>query len=596
MNHGDPKTLTSLFEECARRLPGHIALEFEGDFLSYGELNRRANRLAHHLRDTSGVRPDDRVAILVRNPPDVIIAMLAVLKAGGAYVPLDPDNPPAVTQRIVEAVAPRAMVIESSAAAGAMFFDGELFFLDVMGDALDTPDSDPEPVATPSDLAYVVYTSGTTGTPKGVAVEHRAIVNTLTWRNAYYGFGPEDVNLAIPRPSFDSAVVDTFSALTAGVRLLLPRRDRITDRRYLTGLMEHRDVTHFLITPMLYKRLLDGIEAPQVKSLRCVTIAGEGFAPSLTQEHFRRLPEVHLYNEYGPSENAVCSTVHRLTATDERVLIGKPIEHTEAFVLDEDGAPVAPGGIGELHLAGAGLARGYLGDAELTAERFFTPASPSIAGKRVYRTGDIVRQHENGDLEFIERRDGQVKIRGRRVELGHVAQVLSQDAAVGHVHLLRHAADSDTPLLIAFVQGPTVQDVDRLRAMAQENLPEYMVPSAIIPLDTVPLTGNGKVDDKALVALYAAAVGQGAAGPEPATEAEAVLLEIWQELFAPLHIGLDDDFVDLGGDSLSVMDLLSRVEMRIGVQLDVSDPYTDRTVRSLALNIENRQNDKVGTK
>ncbi|MCX4631240.1 non-ribosomal peptide synthetase [Streptomyces sp. NBC_01443] len=596
MNHGDPKTLTSLFEECARRLPGHTALEFEGEFLSYGELNRRANRLAHHLRDTSGVRPDDRVAILVRNPPDVIIAMLAVLKAGGAYVPLDPDNPPAVTQRIVEAVAPRAMVIESSAAAGAMFFDGELFFLDVMGGALDTPDSDPEPVATPSDLAYVVYTSGTTGTPKGVAVEHRAIVNTLTWRNAYYGFGPEDVNLAIPRPSFDSAVVDTFSALTSGVRLLLPRRDRITDRRYLTGLMEHRDVTHFLITPMLYKRLLDGMEAQQVKSLRCVTIAGEGFAPSLTQEHFRRLPEVHLYNEYGPSENAVCSTVHRLTATDERVLIGKPIEHTEVFVLDEDGAPVAPGGIGELHLAGAGLARGYLGDAELTAERFFTPASPSIAGKRVYRTGDIVRQHENGDLEFIERRDGQVKIRGRRVELGHVAQVLSQDAAVGHVHLLRHATDSDTPLLIAFVQGPTVQDVDRLRAMAQENLPEYMVPSAIIPLDTVPLTGNGKVDDKALVALYAAAVGQGAGGPEPATEAEAVLLEIWQELFAPLHIGLDDDFVDLGGDSLSVMDLLSRVEMRIGVQLDVSDPYTDRTVRSLALNIENRQNDKVGTK
>ncbi|MGR4879864.1 amino acid adenylation domain-containing protein [Streptomyces sp. LARHCF249] len=596
MSHDDPKTLTLLFEECARRFSGHTALEFEGEALSYGELNRRANRLAHHLRDTGGVRPDDRVAILVRHPPDVIVAMLAALKAGGAYVPLDPDNPPAVTQRIVEAVAPRAMVIESSAAAGAMFFDGELFVLDVMGGALDTPDSDPEPVAAPSDLAYVVYTSGSTGTPKGVAVEHRAIVNTVTWRNSYYGFGPEDVTLAIPRPSFDSAVADTFCALTSGVRLLLPRRDRITDRRYLTGLMEDRGVTHFLITPMLYKRLLEGMEAQRVTSLRCVTIAGEWFTAGLTQEHFLRLPQVRLYNEYGPSENAVCSTVHRLAATDERVLIGKPIEHTEAFVLDEDGAPVGPGGLGELHLAGAGLARGYLGDPELTAERFFTPSSPPAAGKRVYRTGDIVRQHENGDLEFIERRDGQVKIRGRRVELGHVAQVLSQDVAVGHVHVMRHATDTETPLLIAFVQGATARDVDRLRAMAQENLPEYMVPSAIIPVDTVPLTGHGKVDGTALVALYADTVGQGAAGPEPTTAAEAALLEIWQELFAPLHIGLDDDFLDLGGDSLSVMDLLSRVEARIGVQLDVSDPYTDRTIRSLALNIENRQNDKVGTK
>ncbi|OEJ34710.1 hypothetical protein BGK67_28250 [Streptomyces subrutilus] len=564
--------------------------------MSYGDLNRRANRLAHHLRDTGQVRPDDRVAIVVRNPRDVIIAMLGVLKAGGAYVPLDPDNPPGVTQRIVEDVTPKAMVIESSAAAGAMYFDGELFVLDVMGPALTTPDTDPEPAATPSDLAYVIYTSGSTGRPKGVAVEHRAIVNTLTWRNSYYGFGPEDVTLAIPRPSFDSAVADTFCALTSGARLLLPRRDRITDRHYLTGLMEHGNVSHFLITPMLYKRLLDGMDAERVTSLRCVTVAGEWFTPSLTLEHCLRLPHVELYNEYGPSENAVCSTVHRLAAADERVLIGRPIENAEAFVLDEDGRPVGPGGIGELYLAGAGLARGYLGDAELTAKRFFTPAEGPAAGKRVYRTGDIVRRHAGGDLEFIERRDGQVKIRGRRVELGQVAQVLAQDPAVGDVHVLRHATDTDTPLLVAFVQGPAAADLDRLRATARENLPEYMVPSAVIPVETVPLTGNGKVDDKALISLYEGSVGRPGAGPQPGSEAEAALLEIWQELFAPLPIGLDDDFLDLGGDSLSVMDLLARVEQRIGVQLEVSDPYTDRTIRSLALVIEDRQNDKVGAK
>lgn len=207
-----------------------------------------------------------------------------------------------------------------------------------------------------------------------------------------------------------------------------------------------------------------------------------------------------------------------------------------------------------------------------------------------------MRQHAGGDLEFIERRDGQVKIRGRRVELGQVAQVLAQDATVSHVHVLRHVTETGTPLLVAFVQGSTGQDVDRLRATAQENLPDYMVPSAIIPVDTVPLTGNGKVDDKALIALYEGTVGRRTAGPQPGSEAEAALLEIWQELFAPLPIGLDDDFLDLGGDSLSVMDLLAHVEQRIGVQLEVSDPYTDRTIRSLALVIEDRQNDKVGAK
>ncbi|WP_079047947.1 non-ribosomal peptide synthetase [Streptomyces hirsutus] len=594
-NRNNPKTLNSLFEERVRAAPGNIALEFEGELLTYGELNRKANRLAHHLRDNCGVRPDDRVAILVRRPPDMIVAMLAALKAGGAYVPLDPDNPPGVTQRIIDDVAPVTVVIESSTAAGAVFFGGELFVLDVMGPHLATPESDPAPAATSTDLAYAMYTSGTTGAPKGIAVEHRSIVNTLTWRNAYYGFGPHDVTLAMPRPSFDSAVADTFSALTSGARLLLPRRDRITDRSYLTGLMEHHSVSHFLITPALYRRLLGGMVARRLTSLRSVTIAGEWFTTKVTQEHFLRLPDVRLFNEYGPAENAVCSTVHALAPTDECVLIGKPIDNTEAFVLDEAGAPVAPGGVGELHLAGVGLARGYLGNPELTAERFFTPATAPAAGKRLYRTGDIVRQMEGGDLQFVERRDGQVKIRGRRVELGHVAQILSKGDGVRHVHLLRRDTDAGTPLLIAFVEGPAAHDVDRLRAFAQDNLPGYMVPSAIVPVDSLPLTAHGKVDETALSLRHEESVGRAGPGPEPATRVEAVLLEIWQKLFAPHRIDLDDDFFDLGGDSLSVMDLVAGVEERLGVQLDNSAVYTDRTIRSLARTIENRHSDKAVT-
>ncbi len=594
MNDDDPRTLQLLFEDRVRRMPDSIALDFEGDRVSYGELNRRANQLAHHLRGTGGVRPGDRVAILARHPLRVVVAILAAVKAGGAYVPLDPASPPKVTQQIVEDVAPRAMVIESSVAAGAMFFDGELVVLDVVANTLSTPDTDPAPLAGHADLAYVIYTSGTTGKPKGIAVEHRAIVNTVTWRNAYYGFGPQDVALAISQPSFDSSVADTFCALTAGARLVLPRRDRITDRRYLAGLVTDRGVTHFLVTPALYTRILGGIDARSATSLRGVTIAGEQFTSSLTQEHFRRLPDVKLFNEYGPSENAVCSTVHPLAASDTSVLIGRPIDRVEAFVLAGDGTRVQPGETGELHLGGAGLARGYLGNPELTAEKFFTLPTPAGNGQRVYRTGDIVRLCADGNLQFVGRGDAQVKIRGRRVELGHVAEILAGDGVVDHVHLLCHDTDSAVSGLIAFVQGPADDDIGRLDALARENLPEYMVPTAIIPIDALPLTGNGKVDEATLTELYTATVGRGGPDSRSATPTEAALLEVWQGIFAPLRVGLDDDFFDLGGDSLSVMDLTAGVEERLGFPLENSAVYADRTIRSLARSIDSRRTDKAG--
>ncbi|MBL1082334.1 non-ribosomal peptide synthetase [Streptomyces actinomycinicus] len=590
-----PGTLHQFFEECVRKAPDNIALEYEGECISYGELNRRANQLAHYLRDSVGVVPDDRVAILVRHPPTVIAGMLAVLKAGGAYVALDPDNPPAVTHRSIENVSPKALLVESSAAAGAAFFTGELFVTDVMSATLDTPDTDPAPASAPTDLAYVIHTSGTTGAPKATAVEHHSIVKTLRWRNAYYGFGPDDTTLAMPRPSFDSSVADTFCALTSGARLLLPARDRITDRRYLTGLMEHREVSHFLITPALYSRLLRGMSTQSTKALRSITIAGEWFTSSLVREHFSRLPDVKLFNEYGPSENSVCSTVHPLGASDPHVLIGRPVDDTEVFVLDDDGEPVGPGGTGELYLGGGRLARGYLGNPELTAEKFFRPPAPLFGGQRVYRTGDIVRVHADGNLQFVERRDQQIKIRGRRVDLGDVAEVLTRDDSVDHVFLLRRDTASAAPRLIAFVVGPTATDVERLRATAKESLPDYMVPSAIIPVDTVPVTPHGKVDEAALDALYSDATTPEGPAPEPATPVESALLAIWRKLFAPLAVGLDDDFFELGGDSLGVMDLVADVEEHLGVQLDNSDPYTGRTIRSLALIIEDRQSTEAGT-
>jgi amino acid adenylation domain-containing protein len=553
----------------------------EGQCLSYGELNGQANKIAHYLRDVSGLRPDGRVAILVRHPPSAIIAMIAILKAGGAYVPLDPDSPPAVTMQILDDAAPTAILLDSSSAASAAFFDGDMFVMDVMGETLETSDADPAPLSRGEHLAYVIYTSGTTGAPKGVAVEHRAIVNTIRWRNRYYDFGPNDVTLSIPRPSFDSSVEDIFCMLTAGGSLLLPLRDRITDRRYLVDLIARQQVSHFLITPALYKRLLGGLDMSLTASLRSITVAGEWFTPGLVQEHYRRLPHAKLHNEYGPAENAVCSTVHPLSPADTEVLIGRSIDNTETFVLNEHGTPAGPGETGELYLAGAGLARCYLGNPGLTAEKF--PVWPSPAGEsiRVYRSGDMVRVCEHGELQFVGRRDRQVKIRGRRVELDDIAQCLAKDQQVDDVFVLHYVAPSGAPYLIAFVVGSS-PDPARLIGMARDLLPPFMVPSMIIPVGEIPVTRNGKVDEEALLAIYADLVGDDNKTPAFASVAEASLLSMWRRLFPQLKVSLDDDFFDLGGDSLMAMELVLIIEEIIGIRLDSADIYGAKTIRNLA--------------
>ncbi|HEX3680692.1 MAG TPA: non-ribosomal peptide synthetase [Galbitalea sp.] len=589
----DQKTLHGLFEERARQAPDRIALEHEGRRITNAELNREANRIARHLREVNGVRPDDRVAILVRDPVRTVVAVLAILKAGGAYIPLDPDNPPGMTHHILDDSTPTAVVLESALSTSVAFFPGDLFVIDVMSADLEFPDADLDPLSTPEHLAYVIYTSGTTGNPKGVAIEHRSIVNTITWRNAFYQFGPNDVTLAIPRPSFDSSVEDTFCTLTAGGELVLPKRDRITDRGYLVDLMVSRKITHFLITPTLYKRLLGGLDARNVSTLRTVTVAGEWLTLDLVHEHYRRLPHVRLYNEYGPTENSVCSTAHLLRRSDTRVLIGRPIDNTEAFVITERGMLAQPGQTGELFLAGVGLARCYLGKPELTDEKFVVASSCSPMGqRRVYRTGDIVRVCEDGNLQFVGRHDGQVKIRGHRVELAQVAECLARDHSVADVFVSQHIAPSAPPQLIAYVVGPNDTEIERLRTSARESLPSYMVPTAILSVDRLPLTNNGKVDEAVLRSMYENSLG-GEQTPEPTSTIASSLLSVWRRLLPRQRIRLEDDFFELGGDSLTVMDLVAVVDVELGIQLDSADVYTGRTIKSLARLIENRQHPLV---
>lgn len=590
----DQKTLHGLFEERAREAPDHIAVEHEGCRITNAELNREANKIARQLREVSGVRPDDRVAILVRDPVHTVVAVLAILKAGGAYVPLDPDNPPGLTQQILEDSTPAAVVLESALSTSVAFFPGDLFVIDVMSADLEFPDADLDPLATPEHLAYVIYTSGTTGSPKGVAIEHRSIVNTITWRNAFYQFGPDDVTLAIPRPSFDSSVEDTFCMLTAGGELILPKRDRIADQGYLVDLVASRMVTHFLVAPTLYKRLVGGLDARNAATLRTVTVAGEWFTLDLVHEHYRRLPHVRLYNEYGPTENSVCSTARPLRRSDTRVLIGRPIGNTEAFVITESGTLAEPGQTGELFLAGVGLARCYLGKPELTDEKFVVTSSSSPMGRRrVHRSGDVVRVCEEGNLQFVGRNDGQVKIRGHRVELAQVAECLARDPSVADVFVSQHIVPSVPARLIAYVVGPNDTEIERLWTAARDSLPGYMVPSAIVAVDGLPLTGNGKVDEAVLHSRYESSLLGADQTPEPTSTIASSLLSAWRRLLPRQRIRLEDDFFELGGDSLTVMDLVAEVETELGIQLDSADVYLGRTIQNLARMIESRQHQLV---
>lgn len=575
-------TLHGLFEAHVRQSPDRPALIGDGQILTYAVVNQAANKIAHYLRDGCGVGPDDAVAILVRPPLMSVIAILAALKAGGAYVPLDPDNPPAATNQILDRIAPKAVLLDSSAAAVAAFFDGEIFVMDVMASALQTPATDPSPFTTPRHLAYIMLTSGTTGTPKGVAVEHHSIMNTVRWRGGYYELGPHAVALGIARHSFDSSVTDIFSMLTCGGSLVLPDRDRITDRRYLVELITSHAISHFTITPALYRRLLGGLNAGAAPSLRSVTVAGEWFTGDLVQAHYGRLPDVALYNEYGPAENSVCSTATLLAAGDPCVLIGRPVDNTAAFVVKDDETLAEVGDTGELFLAGEGLARGYFGDPDLTAEKFPVWRTPDGQPLRIYRSGDIVRLHEAGNLQFVGRRDRQVKIRGRRVELDHVTACLMADPQVSDVSVLHYLAPSGTPYLLAFVVGPAC-DPDRLHATARDSLAAYMVPSMIIPVDEIPLTRSGKVDEDALLAIYFDLIAGGGSARRANSAYESSLLALWQRLFPQFTIGLDHDFFDLGGDSLLAMDLAASIEEFFGIQLETSAIYESRSVRNLAL-------------
>ncbi len=569
-----------LFEDQVVRDPDATAVVFEDVSLSYGELNRRANRLAHHLRDL-GVGPDVLVGICVERSPEMVVGLLAILKAGGAYVPLDPDYPADRLAFMLEDTAAPVLLSQRHLLGSLPVGVAEVLCLDESSVYDGFPDTNPGPAATATDLAYVIYTSGSTGQPKGVLIEHRSLTNLVISMQADLGLGVAGRMLAVTSLSFDIAALELFLPIVEGASVRIASSSSAVEANLLVEAVNDPLVTVMQATPVTWQML---VQAGWEKPALTVLCGGEAMNRRLASELVSRAGAV--WNLYGPTETTIWSAQFPIDGSVSlgSPPIGRPIANTELFVLDRWGRPVPVGVAGELFIGGVGLARGYLRRPELTAERFVPHPFSDVAGARLYRTGDVVRYLPDGNLEFLGRLDDQVKIRGFRIECGEVEAALLGCVGVGEaVVVAREDAPGDKRLVgyVVPVDG-SVLSTTELRESLRRVLPDYMVPSAFVVLDGLPLTPNGKVDRKALPAPDGSRPELGQEFVAPRTPTEELLAGIWCEVLGVDRVGVHDDFFALGGHSLLATQVVSRVRVVFGVELLLRSLFEDPTVAALA--------------
>ncbi|MEU4345754.1 amino acid adenylation domain-containing protein, partial [Nocardia sp. NPDC023852] len=610
-------TLVSMFAEQAASTPEAAALTFEGTSLAhpspdhhpsssryatltYSEFAARVRRLARHLI-ALGVGPETMVALGMRRSIDLVVGIYAVVEAGAAYVPLDPDHPAERVRHVLDTADP---VCALTTSRDGFDVDTDTTVIEI--DQLDLSAYSDDPVTDverimplrPSNTAYVIFTSGSTGRPKGVAVSHAAIVNRLVWMQTEYGLGPFDVVLQKTPATFDVSVWEFFWPMQVGARLVVAKPDGHRDPAYLAQVIVEEQVTTVHFVPSMLSVFVADDRVRECTSLRNVFASGEAL-PAVTAQRLLAMTPAWLHNLYGPTEAAVDVTYHEVTETDTvSVPIGSPVFNTQVYVLDARLRPVPVGVAGELYLAGAQLARGYVARADLTADRFVANPFAGIGsggegGARMYRTGDLVTWTANGELEYLGRTDFQVKLRGLRIELGDIETALTaHDAVAQAVALVRSNARTGDQLVGYVV--PTADatvDVEQLRAYLSAQLPSYMVPAAIVVIDAMPLSPNGKLDRRALPEhTYEAR-----AFRAPSTTIEEIVANTFAEVLGMAAadgeraVGLDDNFFDLGGNSL----IATRVVARLGAALDTEIPvrmlFEAPTVAALAARVAPNQ-------
>ncbi|SKA37897.1 Methyltransferase domain-containing protein [Chitinophaga eiseniae] len=579
------KTIVDLLMEQALRTPDAVAVSLENDTLTYRELHERSNRLAHHLRE-KGVQEDTLVPICIERSPDMIVGILAILKAGGAYVPIDPDYPEERIRFMLEDTA-ATVIVTSSSCKDKLKTNRKDIVLVAVDKKLRTPaaykTAPPVTQLQPANLAYVIYTSGSTGNPKGVLIEHRNVVRLFETDAPLYDFNGTDVWTMFHSFCFDFSVWEMYGALFYGGRLVIVPKPVAQDAIAFGELLLREKVTILNQTPSAFYVLQDYLTgAADTVPVRYVIFGGEALNPGKVQPWLQTYPNCRLVNMYGITETTVHVTYQPigLHHAESSSVIGVPIPTLSLYILDPYGGLVPAGVAGELHVGGAGLARGYLHRPELTETRFVADPFSKTAGARMYRTGDLGRWLPDGSLEYLGRIDDQVKIRGFRIELGEIESVMTKCELVSQAVVLAKADNKGNKRLVGYVVPNGTYDKAAILAFLKDRLPDYMVPAILVELDKLPLTRNGKVDKKALPDADAGATLTNEY-VAPRTETERALALIWKDLLGVERIGIYDNFFELGGDSIITIQVVSRAR-RAGYHLHPRDLFLHQTIGSLA--------------
>ncbi|MEW5927425.1 MAG: amino acid adenylation domain-containing protein, partial [Gemmatimonadota bacterium] len=585
-----PACVHELFSAQAARTPDAAAVEFCGRELTYAQLERTTNQLACHLRGL-GVGPEVRVGVCAERSLEMVVGVLGVLKAGGAYAPLDPAYPAERLRSLLRDAGAPVLLTQARLAGRVEGYRGAVVCLDADAGAIALePDGPVDGGAGPRSAAYVIYTSGSTGTPKGVVVEHGSLANYLQFftREVLRGDG-----FALPlvsRLGFDAHVRQLFPPLLRGDAVWVLPDEAASDPAALLELLASKPRVSFGGVPSLWSAVLERVEAgegPAPEGLAAVLLGGEALPAELVRRTRARFPGVAVWNHYGPTEATVNTTAGRVEGA-ERVTLGRPVSNARLYVLDAWGAPLPVGVAGELYVGGAGVARGYLGRPELTAERFVPDPFGRGAGARLYRTGDRVRWLDTGDLEYLGRVDAQVKVRGFRIEPGEVEAALREQPGVREAAVLLREDSPGQRRLVAYVAPEAGVEVSwaGLRAGLSERLPDYMVPDACMVLERLPLNANGKVDRRALPEPEG---GPGRADyVPPRTAMEEVLCAIWGEVLGIERVSAEDDFFELGGHSLLAMQAVTRVRQTTGVDLSLRTFFEVRILAGVARAVEDQ--------
>ncbi len=575
------KLLTQLFEEQVEKSPKNIALIYEDNEITYQELNKLSNQLARYLR-LKGVKPDQTVGIMVDRSLEMMIGIFGILKAGAAYLPIDPDYPKDRIEYMLSDSQTNLLLIDDCL-CDSINFNGEI--IDLKDEKMYVGgDKNLELVNKATDLVYIIYTSGSTGKPKGVMIEHRNVVNILVYLHKKYPFSESDAYLLKTAYTFDVSVTEIFGWFLGNGKLIIPNKGVEKDAKALVKLIDTYGITHINFVPSMLRIILNVLDDAEIKTLnqlKYIFVAGEAFPKNLAEEVSQLIPNVAVENIYGPTEATIYNTCYSINELTEQVNvpIGKPVQNTQLYILSEYGNLQPIGVVGELHIAGAGVSRGYLNRRELTDEKFIQNYVDESS--KMYKSGDLARWLADGNIEYLGRVDNQVKIRGFRIELGEIEnQVLKYNPITAAAVIAQKDLVGEKNIVGYYVSNEEISLSDLRNCLAKE-LPEYMIPAYFVRIDQIPLNHNGKLDRKALpkpTETISSVIEYNA----PETDLEKRLAEIWSEILGVEKIGINHNFFELGGHSLKAMTFVARLFKEINVELPLHQVFKTPTIKELA--------------